>query len=111
MSDAPPGSLGPCPDGKPVLSRPLSPPPPAAQLLRVQAPDLAPPLAPDAAAPPQAGRPKGNPHAMNVVMVGAECAPWSKTGASQGPGTGVGTRACGDGGREVHAVVTRRCDG
>lgn len=29
--------------------------------------------------PRQEGRPP-NPHAMNVVMIGAECAPWSKTG-------------------------------
>lgn len=31
---------------------------------------------------PLLGRRPPNPHAMNVVLVGAECAPWSKTGGS-----------------------------
>jgi hypothetical protein len=34
--------------------------------------------APSASAPPPP--PDRNPNAMNVIMVGAECAPWSKTG-------------------------------
>jgi starch synthase len=47
------------------------PPPPVAE--------PAPP-APAAAAPPAPAPPARHPDALNIVMVGAECAPWSKTG-------------------------------
>jgi hypothetical protein len=40
------------------------------------------PLAP--AAPQEPVKPP-NPNAMNIVFVGSECAPWSKTGANQSP--------------------------
>ncbi|KAL4447598.1 hypothetical protein ABPG75_004817 [Micractinium tetrahymenae] len=64
-------SAPPVPQPQPVAPPP--PPPPQPQPV-AQAPE---PVAP--AAPAEPVKPH-NPNAMNIVFVGAECAPWSKTG-------------------------------
>lgn len=67
--------------------------PPMAQPVGAQQPAALPPMQqhtwvdvpqPLAPAAPQAPEKPPNPNAMNVVFVGAECAPWSKTGAWAG---------------------------
>ena len=45
---------------------------------------------------PQGGPPLAGENVMNVVLVGAECSPWSKTGAPDGSSAGaLGKRGTG----------------
>ena len=66
----------PPPAPPPPVPRPA--PPPVAQQPPPPPPPVPEPVAP--AAPAVPAKPP-NPNAMNIIFVGAECAPWSKTGA------------------------------
>jgi hypothetical protein len=56
--------------------------------------------------PPQQPAPPSNPNAMNVVLVGAECAPWSKTGGL-GDVMGALPKALATRGHRVMAIAPR----
>ena len=70
------------------------PPPPAPQ------PPSPSPTPPSSSPPPQ------NPNAMNVIIVGAECAPWSKTGGL-GDVMGALPQALASRGHRVMAIAPR----
>ncbi|GBF97168.1 granule-bound starch synthase chloroplastic [Raphidocelis subcapitata] len=85
----PPAARAPAPPPAPAKApapKPAPTPAPAKAPAAVRVPPLAPtpapaPAAADAAAPaPPAEPPLAGENVMNIVMVGAECAPWSKTG-------------------------------
>lgn len=59
--------------------------------------------------PPEAKEPLAGPNVMKVVMVGAECAPWSKTGGL-GDVMGALPKAMSNRGHRVMVVVPRYAD-
>ncbi len=76
------------------MPQPVRPPPPAELSFPPPPPpqQQEPAYEPEPPPTPQQQEPLAGPNVMNVVMVGAECAPWSKTGACLDL---IGTVACG----------------
>lgn len=71
------------PPMRPQQRYPNPAPPPPPQQQQQQMHQQQPARPPSAAAP----QPLAGPNVMKVVMVGSECAPWSKTGERQGMGS------------------------
>ena len=86
-----------------------APPPPVPQAAPQPVAQAPPPPAPEPVAPAAPKEPEKphNPNAMNIIFVGAECAPWSKTGGCWPPLAGV--RACREGACAAPAPLPVLC--